>query len=1011
MQKFSTKCGFLIVVLLFLFVSKGRTQLRETKTPLIQSAYFFSSEHFSQAGHYYSLVDFYPSLKDYRTLTQFYNMATDLRLNRKGAGKKLSRHILDNPNGHLIETTYYDLANFYFRNGKYKRAFRWYNKIKDSDVGKGERNEYYFNKGYTLFAAKRFKQAGNFFEKVKTVPKYQYDANYYLGYIAYQQEDYDQAIKKFNSLIIDKEDTNILYFLADINFKLGQFEEAISLAKEGLDKADKSETSELSKIIGESYFNLKKYKSALPYLEAYKGKRRRRWSNTDYYQLGYTFYQTKQYDKAIMQFNKIISGNNSIAQNAYYHLADCYLKKDEKTSALNAFKSASDLSFNKVITEDAFLNYVRLSYEIGNAYENTLTLLTTFLDRYPNNEAKSEIEQLLVNFYVNSKNFDAALLFLKDKSGSEFKGPLQKVYYMKAISLYQKGAFGESISFFEKALKINKNSIIEANCLYWKSLAHYELGDFDIAISDLKRFEKHSAASKVANFEQLAYHLGYTYFKQEEYQEAIVYFQFFLNQLDIKDSYRKDALLRIADSHFVLGKYWPAIEVYNEAIKMEVKEGAYAHYQKALGYGFVDRNLKKIETLKTLISRYSRTRLLDDAYFELALSYTKENNNSKAIETYDQLINNYSRSPYRAKAFLNKGLILYNNESLEESLQVLKQVVEEYSNNEVTRQALKTAKEISIDLAVVGEFASWVKQLEGITIEEDELEKATFMSASSLLNKNKKKEAKQALISYLDKYSLGSNQLQAKFLLAELYFQNREWLEAIELYVEVTKQPPHEFTEQALVRVTQSMINSEQKVAAQPYWEKLEEVAQFKENYKYSLLNLMQLHYEQNRFSQAIIYSKKVLELEALEERAKWDAYTTLARSSVALKDLETADMAYRELEKAPDTSLVIEALYFDAEQKSIKHQYEESNKVIEKIAQYFSGHPKWGAKSLLLMSQNFYQLDDAFQSTFILKSILTNFTDFPDIIEQAKSNLENIEMVESKSNSSINSKNKNEEN
>ena len=148
-----------------------------------------------------------------------------------------------------------------------------------------------------------------------------------------------------------------------MNFKLGRFEEAIMLARKSLKGADDKETSELSKIIGESYFNLKDYRSALPYLLEYDGKRGK-WSNTDYYQLGYTHYRVQEYELAIDQFNKIINGKNAVAQNAYYHLADSYLKTEQKTAALNAFKRASEMQFNAVITEDALLNYARLSYEI-----------------------------------------------------------------------------------------------------------------------------------------------------------------------------------------------------------------------------------------------------------------------------------------------------------------------------------------------------------------------------------------------------------------------------------------------------------------------------------------------------------------------------------------------------------------------------------------------------------------------------------------------------------------------
>ena len=84
------------------------------------------------------------------------------------------------------------------------------------------------------------------------------------------------------------------------------------------------------------------------------------------------------------------------------------------------------------------------------------------------------------------------------------------------------------------------------------------------------------------------------------------------------------------------------------------------------------------------------------------------------------------------------------------------------------------------------------------------------------------------------------------------------------------------------------------------------------------------------------------------------------------------------------------------------KNDYLNSNLVIEKISNDFSGYKKWTGKSLLLMSKNFYQLGDAFQATFILESVIENFGQMPDIVEEAKKNLLQIKEIESKKNSSV---------
>ena len=53
-------------------------------------------------------------------------------------------------------------------------------------------------------------------------------------------------------------------------------------------------------------------------------------------------------------------------------------------------------------------------------------------------------------------------------------------------------------------------------------------------------------------------------------------------------------------------------------------------------------------------------------------------------------------------------------------------------------------------------------------------------------------------------------------------------------------------------------------------------------------------------------------------------------------------------------------------------------------------------------MAKNFYGLKDPFQANYILDSVIKNFKDFPDVIEDAKSELEKIKSEEAKTNSSI---------
>ena len=994
------KITFLITIILSTFSVNG--QHRWGQKPIELGYFLFSSKSFTPSIRYFDLVYFYPNLNALNLKSEFYNISSSLRLNYSGAEKMLVNFMIDNPTSNIAESAYFDLANFYYYKGKYSYALTWFKKISSSDVDFYSKDEYYFNKGHTLFSTKQFKSSRQFFEKVKDVPKYEYDVNYYLGYISYQLDDYELAAENFSKLNDKDNKFKIGYFQADMNFKLGRFEEAIKIGLINLKNVSKKEYSDLSKIIGESYFNMNNFTSALSFLKEYKGKKGK-WNNTDFYQLGYTFYNLKQYKEAIGQFNKIVSGKDELAQNAYYYLADCYLKMNLKSSALNAFKSATSLKFDSTIAEDAQLNYAKLSYEIGNPYESPTEVLKNFIKTYPKNELIEEIKILLINSYVSNKNHDEALVILDKESGSAYYEPLQKVTYMKGVDSYRLGLYSESISYFNRSLKISKSPIINAMCLYWKAQSLYEINDYDSALTFYNKFNSHPEAKNLVNYEFLNYNLAYSYFKKKEYNSAIKYFDVFINQKHNESKYQNDAVLRLADSYFSIKEYWPAMDNYLNILLKQINKSDYALYQIAVSYGFVNRLEKKIESLDRLIKNFPSSTLIDDALFELALTYVSQNNNLKAVEVYDNIIKFYDSSPYRSKSLLNKALILYNNDSLSESLNILKRLVETYPRESISNQALIKAKEISIDLAQVEKFAEWLKEINITSISNNEIEVATFISAEKLFKENKKKSALRAFESYLEKYPSSSNNLKVNFYLAEIYFEETKWEESLLFYKKIINTSVNEFTEQALVRMTQAFSSLNRRNEALHLWQDLEDIAQFTENKNYAKFNLMKLYFEQKKHQSSIEYAEEILKIDFLEEKVKWDALYILAKSYENLNDINNASVVFKKLENSPQDEVALEAIFFNATQENLKNNYRESNLLIEKISQNYSGYPIWSSRSLLLMSNNFYKLNDAFQATFILESIINNFSQFPKIVNEAKLNLDNIKDIEFNYNSSIN--------
>ena len=195
----------------------------------------------------------------------------------------------------------------------------------------------------------------------------------------------------------------------------------------------------------------------------------------------FTYHHLKQYQKALAQFNKIIAAKDALAQNAYYLLADCYLKLNKTTEALNALRSAAAMDFDAQIKQDAFFA-VRSFHENGNPLNPTAVLLR-FLEGYPDHEETSLLQELLVSSYISSRNYKAALEVLQ--SEKEYKNPemLQRVAFLYGMQWYRLGDYKAALPHFETAAKMKNQAVIAVNARYWLAQSYYELGDYAAALS------------------------------------------------------------------------------------------------------------------------------------------------------------------------------------------------------------------------------------------------------------------------------------------------------------------------------------------------------------------------------------------------------------------------------------------------------------------------------------------------------------------------------------------------
>jgi TolA-binding protein len=925
-----------------------------------------------------------------------------VRLNQQNADQLIEDFVKAYPTSTKRNTAFVDVADYYFENSKYAYASKWYKKVDDNALARKEQEKFYFNYGYTAFVTKNYRIAKKYLNKVETSQEFGSQAKYYIGFMAYEGDDYDSANAYFDQ-VSDQEryKEKLSYYQADLNFKLGKFEKAIALAKARLDSSDDNAVSELSKIIGESHFNLGQYAEAIPSLKAYKGKRGK-WNNTDFYQLGYAYYKQKDYEKAISEFNKIVGGNNGIAQNAYYHLGESYINLNKKQEALNAFRNASQMDFNLKIQEDAWLNYAKISYEIGNPYQSAPQVLAGYLEKYPDTSYKADIETLLIDSYITSKNYREALKLLEHKKSFENKVAYQKVAFYRGLELYYEADYQEAEWLFDASLKASLEPHYTARATFWKAEADYNLTNYDDALVGFKQFQQQAEASNTPEIKNLDYNLAYTYFKLKNYVKATEYFNQFISNIKEDKVRENDAYLRLGDGYFVSSQYQNAISAYKKAIQLNEIDSDYPAFQKAIGAGYSGNASKKIQELEQFIGQYPKSKLRDDALYELGNSLVKANKTDKAMKAYNQLSSEYKMSSFVPKALLRQGLVYYNANENEQALSKFKKVAADFAGTPEAVQAVSTARLIYIDLGRVNDYANWVKQLDYVEVTDIDLDNATYEAAEKQYLDNNTDKAIRQFNGYLSEFPKGIHVLQAHFYLAQMYYKKDLLENAAPHYKYVVEASQSEFTEEALSRLSQFYLESKNWNKAMPVLKRLETEANYPQNIIFAQSNLMKANYQLEHYDAAVGYAEKVLKSSKIDNKIKGDAHIIIARSAMKTGDEAKAKSAYAKVERVALGETAAEALYFNAYFKNKAGKHEASNKSVQKLAKDFSGYKYYSAKGLVLMAKNYYALNDAFQATYILESVIENFAEFNDVVSEAKEELGRIKAEEAKTNASI---------
>ncbi len=727
------RVSFLAIIVMVLSVNFLHAQKSEIYSSEDRDFYkgleLFEKEKYGAARNFFdkALERYKDEKSEIRAESQYYSAICAIKLFNIDAEYLIFEFVNQNPESPLINDAYFQLADFMYKKKNYPRTIMYYNKVDRYLLDEGELSEYWFQKGYSEYMRHHYEEARVCFYEIKDIEsKYSSPDLYYYYHIAYDQENYETSLQGFERLLNTKSFSTIApYYVAQILYLQRKFSEVVEFAPPLMDSISTKRISEMSKIIGESYFYLEKYDSAISYLEKYRDGVKNV-SIQDKYQLAFSYYKTGDYQKAANLFERITMTNTEISMSALYNLADCYIQLGEKNKARTAFGSASRMEFNQEIREDALFNYAKLTYELSySPFNEALRTLNFYIQQYPASDRVDEVYNILVIAYMNTKNYKMAMESLekiKDKDAGIEKA-YQKVAFYRGLELFANLRFSDAIQAFNKSVEYSKyDELIYARTLYWLAESYYREKDIETAESYYRSFVKEPVAVNAPEYKKVNYSLGYLAFIDADYSAAEKWFREYINlETDKKSITIADAFNRYADCRFISSSYWQAIENYDKVIELNKADVDYAFFQKGFSLGLVGRPERKIETLTELLSKHSESAYTDDALFELGRTYVLLDNPKKANENYSKLSDEHPNSNYISKSLVQMGLIEKNAGRGENAMRYYKRVVNDYPGTSESNNALKSIKDIYVDMNNVDGYLYYVEEMgNGVSLSEQD---------------------------------------------------------------------------------------------------------------------------------------------------------------------------------------------------------------------------------------------------------------------------------------------------
>lgn len=842
-------------------------------------------------------------------------------------------------------------------------------------------------------------EASMWFSILKEVSeKYHADAVYNLAYIDYVQKRYDEALAGFREVESDEHYRKLSpYYIADIYLIKGNYEQARRIAGVYVEAyLDEPNAVQMKRIAGEAAYGMKDYMQAVQNLEVYCSEVK----NPDrkaLYELGMSYAQIGVYSKAAARLGEVTTTQDALTQNAYLHMGLAYLQLKERNQARMAFEQASATNYDAAVKEQALYNYALCIHETSySPFAESVTVFERFLNEYPHSAYADKVNDYLVEVYMNTRSYMAALKSIAKISqpGERILEAKQKLLFRLGTQAFAQAAFENAIECFSQSLQLGRyNQQTKADAYYWRGESKYRLEQYAAAAADFRQYLEFAQDKRTEEYGLALYNLGYTAFKQKQYSSAQTWFARCVQSgVSLQATVMADAYNRLGDCNFYARSFETAQQMYAKAAATDTSLGDYSLFQEAFVKGLQRNYTGKIQTLNQMITAYPSSQYLDDALYEQGRAFVQLEDSENAVKRYKLLVERFPDSPLSRKAANEIGLLYYQNDQYAAAIEAYKTVITKYPGSDEARLAQRDLRSIYIDLNKVDDYMAFATSIPGgANFDVNERDSLTYVAAERVYMRGDISETQSSFTRYLQSFPEGAFSVDAHYYLGLIGYNQKNWTEATAHLNKVIEYPNNKFSGEAMSMCAVMAYDAKDYGRALELYKRMIDRAVSQEERLSAETGALRSAYLLNDGKEVIAVASALLaesklapELsnEAHYYRAK--AFLEAGETKEALQDLTVLAKDTRNVYGAEAKYLVAQ-LYFNAG---------ETTKAEKEVLEYIevsTPHTYWLARGFILLSDVYVRLDRKLEAKQYLLSLQQNYQAEDDIAQMIESRLANL--------------------